>query len=101
MFSRSPQPPDFNNLNMNVPAISIPGINSAREAQYAKRIKELEEEIRLMKVENDKNVRLPNFCPVWVQLLIACIEADDCEIPGTMGETEGICQAKERSQSGG
>ena len=57
MFSRTPQPQDFNNLNMNVPTIPIPGINSAREAQYVKRIKELEEEIRLMKVENDKNVR--------------------------------------------
>jgi hypothetical protein len=43
---------------MNVPAIPVPGMNTAREAQYARRIKELEEELRLMKVENDKNVRL-------------------------------------------
>lgn len=64
MFPRPPQPPDFNNLNMNVPAIPIPGINTAREAQYAKRIKELEEELRLMKVENDKNVSFVLSCVV-------------------------------------
>jgi len=40
-----------------MPAAPIPGFNTGREAQYAKRIKELEEELRLMKVESDKNVR--------------------------------------------
>jgi hypothetical protein len=66
MFPRPPQPPDFNNLNMNVPAIPIPGINTAREAQYTKRIKELEEELRLMKVESDKNVSYAVLtCLLW------------------------------------
>ena len=51
-----PAPPELNNLNLNLPAIPIPGISPNREAQYTKRIKELEEELRLMKVENDKNV---------------------------------------------
>lgn len=49
---------DFSTLNMNIPAVPIPGINNGREAQYAKRVKELEEELRLMRVENEKNVWL-------------------------------------------
>ena len=77
IFPRPPQTPDFNNLNMNVPAIPVPGMNTAREAQYAKRIKELEEELRLMKVENDKNVCIASNT-ISTMMLIICIEVDDC-----------------------
>lgn len=55
---RSGPPLDFSSLNLNVPAVPIPGINTGREAQYARRIKELEDELRLMRVENEKNVCL-------------------------------------------
>jgi len=61
---------------MNVPAIPIPGMNTAREAQYAKRIKELEDELRLMKVENDKNVRFGVKFNLYMTLTI-CVEVDD------------------------
>ena len=62
---------------MNVPAIPVPGMNTAREAQYAKRIKELEEELRLMKVENDKNVCIASNT-ISTMMLTICIEVDDC-----------------------
>lgn len=48
---------DFSALNINGPPMPIPGITSAREAQYARRLKEVEEEMRLLRVENEKNVR--------------------------------------------
>lgn len=48
---------DFSSLNINAPALPIPGITSAREAQYARRLKEVEEELRALRIENEKNVR--------------------------------------------
>ena len=56
MLQRPGPPLDFSSLNINVPAVPIPGITTGREAQYARRVKELEDELRLMKVENEKNV---------------------------------------------
>lgn len=52
---------ELSGLNLNVPPVAIPpvaipGLSTTREAQYAKRIKELEDELRLMRVENEKNV---------------------------------------------
>ena len=44
---------DLSSLNSNLP---IPGINATREAQYARRIKELEDEFRALRAENEKNV---------------------------------------------
>ena len=55
MLQQRPAPPlDFSSLNINVPA--VPGINTGREAQYARRVKELEDELRLMRGENEKHV---------------------------------------------
>lgn len=45
------------NLNLNVPALPIPTLTPNRENQYLQRIKELENEIRQARVENEKNVR--------------------------------------------
>ena len=47
---------DLGGLNSNLPLVTIPGINSTREAQYARRIKELEDEFRALRAENEKNV---------------------------------------------
>jgi len=47
---------DLNSLNSNLPIVAIPGVNSTREAQYARRIKELEDEFRALRAENEKNV---------------------------------------------
>lgn len=58
MVGQRPGGLDLSSLNINVPAVPIPGISSGREAQYARRLKEVEEELRLLRIENEKNVRL-------------------------------------------
>ncbi|KAF9533376.1 hypothetical protein CPB83DRAFT_845168 [Crepidotus variabilis] len=69
MLQRPGPPLDLSSLNMNLPAVPIPGISPNREAQYNKRIKELEEELRLMKVENDKNkLMIAKFRERWEKL---------------------------------
>lgn len=82
---------------MNVPTVPVPAISQNREAQYTKRIKELEEELRLMKVENDKNVRHHSF--INFSNFDSIPETYDCEIPGAMGEIKGFCQEEKRSKS--
>ena len=65
MLQQRPGPPlDLSSLNINVPPVPIPGINTGREAQYARRVKELEDELRLMRGENEKHVCL-FFCPCF------------------------------------
>ncbi|KAG5645004.1 hypothetical protein DXG03_007281 [Asterophora parasitica] len=60
---------DMSSLNLNVPGIAIPGINSGREAQYARRVKELEEEIRGVKAENEKHkAMIAKFRERWEKL---------------------------------
>lgn len=49
--------PDLGNLNVNVPPLPIPGLTPNRENQYLQRIKELENEVRQARIENEKNVR--------------------------------------------
>jgi hypothetical protein len=49
---------DLSSLNLNypLPNISIPGFNTPREAQYARRVKELEDELRHARLELEKVV---------------------------------------------
>lgn len=47
---------DLSGLNINAQPVPLPGINTSREGQYLRRIKELEEENRALRVENEKNV---------------------------------------------
>lgn len=52
---------DLASLNLNVPSappLPIPGYNTAREAQYARRVKELEDELNTTRSELVKVVRL-------------------------------------------
>jgi hypothetical protein len=51
-------PPDLSSLNLNGPVqtLPIPGIQTAREGQYMRRVKELEDELRAARIENEKNV---------------------------------------------
>jgi hypothetical protein len=56
LLQQRPGALDFSSLNINVPAVPIPGMNTGREAQYARRVKELEDELRLMRGENEKHV---------------------------------------------
>ncbi|KAF9036744.1 hypothetical protein BJ165DRAFT_1559775, partial [Panaeolus papilionaceus] len=65
---------ELSGLNLNVPPVAIPpvaipGLSTTREAQYAKRIKELEDELRLMRVENEKNkMMIVKFRERWEKL---------------------------------
>lgn len=53
---------DLSSLNINVPPLAIPGFNSGREAQYARRVRELEDELREVKQENAKQVGNSTIC---------------------------------------
>ncbi|KAF8232363.1 hypothetical protein L208DRAFT_1397567 [Tricholoma matsutake] len=69
MMAPRPGGLDISSLNSNLPPIAIPGINSAREAQYARRIKELEEEFRILRAENEKNkAMIVKFRERWDKL---------------------------------
>ncbi|KAF9264870.1 hypothetical protein L218DRAFT_972448 [Marasmius fiardii PR-910] len=62
-------PVDLSPLNLQPPALPPPGINTPREAQYARRVKELEEELRNMRVENDRNkAMIAKFRERWDKL---------------------------------
>lgn len=54
MIGQRPLNVDFNTLN--VPTVAIPNMSSGREAQYARRLKELEDEVQSLRVENEKHV---------------------------------------------
>ncbi|PPQ65104.1 hypothetical protein CVT24_003065 [Panaeolus cyanescens] len=74
ILPRAAPPLEVSGLNLNVPPvaippIAIPGLSTTREAQYAKRIKELEDELRLMRVENEKNkMMIVKFRERWEKL---------------------------------
>jgi len=70
ILQQRPGPPlDLSSLNINVPAVPIPGINTGREAQYARRVKELEDELRLMRGENEKHkLMIAKFRERWEKL---------------------------------
>ncbi|KAF5332950.1 hypothetical protein D9758_016436 [Tetrapyrgos nigripes] len=64
-------PPDLAPLNLNGPmqALPIPGIQTAREGQYMRRVKELEEELRAARAENEKNKQMiAKFKERWEKL---------------------------------
>lgn len=59
---------DLSSLNIGLP---VPGLNSGREAQYARRVRELEEDVRVLKAENERQVRDPFLIisPCFVSLI--------------------------------
>ena len=71
---------DLSGLNINAQPVPLPGINTGREGQYLRRIKELEDENRTLRVDNEKNVcfNAPHHekCPGNLKTL----ESDDYEI---------------------
>lgn len=40
---------------LNTSPLAMPGYQTARESQYARRVKELEDELRALRVENEKH----------------------------------------------
>jgi hypothetical protein len=67
---------DLSNLNLNlVPAApSMVGISTnTRETQLSRRVKELEEELRLMRIENEKQVSIPfHDGSLWLKAFASC-----------------------------
>lgn len=61
-FAKPPAP-------VSAPAVPIPAIKAGREAQYTKRIKELEDELRAVRSENEKNkLMIVKFRERWEKL---------------------------------
>ncbi|KIK03837.1 hypothetical protein K443DRAFT_676492 [Laccaria amethystina LaAM-08-1] len=59
---------DLSALN-SIPAVPIPGMNTGREAQYARRVKELEDELRAIRAENEKHkLMITKFRERWEKL---------------------------------
>lgn len=55
-----PRPvPDFGSLNLNVPPAPTAPITRDKEAQLTKRIRELEEDTKVLRAENESQVCYP------------------------------------------
>ncbi|KAG6335882.1 hypothetical protein ID866_3219 [Astraeus odoratus] len=68
-----PPPVDLSALNINLPTVPAPvtALNSGRdrEAQHLRRIRELEEELRMVRMENDKQkIMITRFRERWEKL---------------------------------
>lgn len=60
VVSRGPSAVDLTALNLNVPPPvppAVPALSPGREAQLLRRIRELEDEVRTVRVEQEKQVR--------------------------------------------
>lgn len=97
---------DLPSLNLNLvpppPPVVPVSTNRDREVQLSRKVKDLEEEVRTLRVENEKQVSLP-FHNRSLLLRSACfvIESDDCKIQGAMGQAQGVGETQARSKSGG
>ena len=96
---------DLASLNLNLvpappPVVPI-NTNRDREALLSRRVKELEEELRSMRVENEKQVSVlvRRNCSLELKI-VRDAESYDCEIPRAMGQAQGIGETQARSKSG-
>ena len=96
---------DLASLNLNLvpappPVVPI-STNRDREVQLSRKVKELEEELRSMRVENEKQVSVLNQrnCPLGLKV-VRDAESNDCEIPRAVGQAQGIGETQTRSKSG-
>ena len=86
-------PIDLSGLNINPPVLPpVVGLNPGRdrEAQLMRRVRQLEEELRVEKEENEKQVRqlfFPNL-PSLRLLTLLQPESADSQIPRTLGKGE-------------
>ena len=93
---------DLSTLNLvppPPPVVPIPiTTNRDREAQLSRRVKEQEEELRTMRVENEKQVGI-NACFEFPLLKEkAPVESDDREIPGAVGQAQGVRKTQTRGK---
>jgi uncharacterized protein YhaN len=95
-------PIDFSSLNLNIPPIPPPiaALNSGRnrEAQYLTRVRELEEEVRavkeelrLAKVDNEKQVRSIVLSSFTSSLIGTETESGNNEVQRALGEAQRVC----------
>lgn len=62
VISRGPSAADLSTLNLNIPSPvpvspAVPSLTPGREAQLVRRIRELEDEVRVVRAEQEKQVR--------------------------------------------
>ena len=96
---------DLASLNLNLvpappPVVPI-STNRDREVQLSRRVKELEEELRGVRVENEKQVGVlvRQNCSFGLKSDLDA-ESYDCEIPRAVGQAQGIGETQARSKSG-
>lgn len=95
---------DFSSLNLNVPAVpplvpAAPPFNFDREAQLTRKIRDLEEELRLSRVEIEKQVRFSVFFTAIIPLLNGITAHANSTLPREVGSVEGERKAKEGNKS--
>lgn len=92
-----PRPvPDFGSLNLNVPPAPTAPIGRDREAQLTKRVRELEEDAKVLRAENESQVR--DFGLRELQLIETSAETNDFAFPRKMERAERVCQEEEGGQ---
>ncbi|KAG6919998.1 hypothetical protein DXG01_013347 [Tephrocybe rancida] len=101
MVGQRPGGVDFNGLN--VPAVPILGMSSGREAQYARRLKELEEELQGVRNENEKHkAMIVKFRERWEKLKDSAKrkkEAKAAAAAASMGTRERIVEEPEAEEA--
>jgi hypothetical protein len=95
---------DLANLNLNLvppppPVVPI-STNRDREVQLSRRVKEVEEELRTMRVENEKQVSVfvRRDCSLGLKS-VRDAESYDREIPRAVGQAQGVSETEARSKS--
>ena len=98
---------DIASLNINVPvppAVPAPvaALNAGRDRdpQLVRRVRELEDEVRNLRAENEKQVCQSSLCAPTGLMMMTCpsfagAESDDRPFPRAVGEAEGVCEAEE------
>ncbi|KAF8626064.1 hypothetical protein AX15_005100 [Amanita polypyramis BW_CC] len=90
---------DLSGLNINVPPVPLPGINTGREAQYLRRIKELEEEIRTLRMENEKNkTMITKYKERWEKLKESAKRKKEAKGSGIASVKERIVEEPEAEE---
>jgi len=90
---------DLSGLNINAQPVPLPGINTSREGQYLRRIKELEEENRALRVENEKNkAMITKYKERWEKLKESAKRKKEAKTNATTSVKERIIEEPEAEE---
>jgi len=90
---------DLSGLNINAQPVPLPGINTSREGQYLRRIKELEEENRALRVENEKNkAMIMKYKERWEKLKESARRKKEAKTNATASVKERIIEEPEAEE---